>query len=181
MATVTWHWLTYENGMDHAVSGELLAAVRHSMANADPPGIPKAEDTISELPIDQPGLVYADRPSVSISFRGIALEIPCEHPRAFLEQWRARGADVVLGRAFYRFTGHPWRCLVVDPEQREALLGILAAQVEDAERRAEAFHADLDTPSQVLRDYNQRVHGVSPDDPIYGADPRVRSRSPRDN
>lgn len=178
---MTWHWLTYENGMDHVVSDELIEAIRNSMANADPPGILKANKVIAEIAIDRPGIVYVDRPWTQVSFRGLTLKIPCEDVRALLDRWLARDLDVALGRSFYRFIGHPWRCLVVDPEQREELIGILADRVEDAERRAEAFFTDRDYPSQVLRDHNQQVHGISPSDAIYAPDARARFRSPKEN
>lgn len=181
MATVTWHWLTYENGMAHAVPEDLLDAVRHSMASADPPAQPKSEGAIFEIGIDRPGAVRMDRPWTSIEFCGITLEVPCEDLRSLFDAWNRQEPDVSLGRTFYRFIGHPWRCLVLDPGQRQILLGEIASRVDDADRQAEAFYARHETPSQVFRNYNQHLHGVPADHPMYGLDARAKFRPPGDD
>jgi hypothetical protein len=175
---MNWNWLTYENGMSHAVTNDLLAAVMDNMATMDPPGVLRIAKSINDVYLDQGGMTYIDRPIEEIEFDDLRISVPSEDLGDLAERWKVSVAWMSSDRTFYRFTGWPDRCIVMDPDQGARFLDLARSRVEVAERRAFDFFASRETPQEMLRARNRDVLGGDAASRIpYGPDKNDRFRS----
>lgn len=189
---MAWVFVRFRNGMDHCVEADLAPMILLGMSLVeDPPAwvrnarMPEDERDlrpfpddapvapIVELSMDLPGIVYMDRPWEEVEFQGLKLCIPSEDLATLTRHWSKRAADDYCGIPFYRFIANDWRCLVLLPHQRGALLALLEARCDAAETRAEQFYKTRDTPQTAFRKINE-AHGVPKNAEIYGDDPRER-------
>ncbi len=139
-----WHCLTYENGMTHTVSDDLLAAVRDDMAHAAPPGVPRDAKIVDwTISLETGGMCVMGRPYEHFSFCDLAICVPSEDLAICLPRWRVASAVTSLGQVFHRITSWPWKCLVVDSRQHRDLLTLLGDRVDLADRRAASFYPEL--------------------------------------
>jgi hypothetical protein len=168
-----WNRLTYRNGMIHTVSDDLLSAVYWDMQHAMPPGVLQETADCDEVGLERGGMYTVGCPWESTSLAGLRVEVRSQDLDELLQRWRVAPRVSALGRDFYRFTGWPWHCLAVDPDQRAALLGALAPLVESAGRRVVKFYAGRPSPQEVLQAHNESRGLHIP----YGPDPIEKLRS----
>lgn len=148
-----WNYIRYENGMGHAVSDELLAAVRDDMERQNPPGLLQEVREVREIGLELGGACMMHRPLEDFVLDDLAIWIPSEDLSLLLRQWRSAPAVISLGQVFHRFVSWPWKCLALAPSQREDLLALLDARVDTAERRAVEFYASRESPQESMRKY----------------------------
>jgi hypothetical protein len=173
-----WNWLIYDNGMSHAVTDDLLVTVLDDLASMDPPGILIRKTKIVDVSLDQGGMAYVDHPVEKFDFDGLSVSVPSEDLGDLAERWRVAARAPARGPAFYRFTGWPWRCIVVDPGQRQRLLDLARSLVDVAERRAFDFFAGRQTPQEAIQARNEAVLGKEAALRIpHGPDKNIRFRS----
>ena len=165
-SVMQWSYIKYENGRSHMVSNDLLTAVRGAMECETPPGIIRDIEISREICLEQGGMCITTRPLEEFVLCDLAICVPSEDLADLTSQWRSASAVMSLGQTFYRFNSWPWKCLVVDPQQRGDLLALFDARLDIAEHRAMKFYADRKSPQETLRKYNEGRGVVIP----YGPD-----------
>jgi hypothetical protein len=109
---------------------------------------------------DLGGLMYTNGPREIVEVQGLRLRIPSDNIASMISDLNAlperRFAN---GLPYYKLHGF-MRALVLSPAQREVLLVGLRKRLPEAEASAQAFYAEHEVPSVMLRKANARVHGV---------------------
>ncbi len=168
-----WSYIRYENGRAHMVSENLLSAVRDAMDHESPPGILRDVTIDHEICLEQGGMCITTRPYEEFALYDLKIWIPSEDLADLVSSWRDAPVVTALDWTFHRFTSWPWKCLVVDPQQRGDFLALFDARLDIADHRARQFYADCKSPQETLREYNEGRGVVIP----YGPDKIDRLRS----
>ncbi len=147
---MTWRYLTFYGAKSHAVHENLSQEIIDDLSARDCE-LESDEPLVTELAIDQPGMIAADRPWINFNLAGLEITIPCEDVATFVLQcakYELRGSP---GKNYYKVHGF-MKCLVLSQVQFMFFRKELAMHLLDAEQQAAEFWAGKRVYSEVLQD-----------------------------
>lgn len=135
---MTWHWLTYQNAVTHAVSETLLAshkreARRRGFREDDGSG------TLDRLGFSLPGMAIQGEPWEVVRVDGLAISVRGHDFGSVLGELRGlKRRKFADGKQYYKLHGFH-RAIVLTAAQRQELERAMSAVVDEVDARATAF------------------------------------------
>lgn len=166
MSTTQWRFLRFDDLDEsklmlkaHVAPAGLVRPLLNELASRGH-NTKTEPQSITHAGMDQPGMVYVDRPWEGFRLPGLVLRLPSEDVTSFyqrIEQLEVR--RFANGQEYFKL--HSWmNCVVLRPTHKIALEVQLKKRMVSAEARALLFYADKKKASDVLREAAAKVRGV---------------------